>query len=63
MRRFESGFGVRNVVDVEVWRVQVKLTSRAPLRTFLLRREPRLHAWLLESTIYYIVGSGVGVGV
>ena len=42
--------GVGNVVDIEHWRVQVRLgTSSAALRTFELRRGPLAEQWLLES--------------
>ncbi|MDQ0676617.1 hypothetical protein QFZ36_004243 [Pseudarthrobacter siccitolerans] len=42
--------GVGNVVDVEHWRVQVRLgPSISDLRTFELRREPLSEQWLLES--------------
>jgi hypothetical protein len=42
--------GVGNVVDVEHWRVQVRLgASTSALRTFELRREPLSEQWLLTS--------------
>lgn len=42
--------GVGNVVDIEHWRVQVRLGgSDSPLRTFELRREPLAEQWLLEA--------------
>ena len=42
--------GVGNVVDVEHWRVQVRLgSSTSALRTFELRRDPLSKQWLLES--------------
>jgi hypothetical protein len=42
--------GVGNVVDVEHWRVQVRLgASASGLRTFELRRDPLSEQWLLES--------------
>lgn len=41
--------GVGNIVDIEYWRVQVKLSAQAELRTFLLRRNPATEQWLLES--------------
>lgn len=42
--------GVGNVVDVEHWRVQVRLgSSTSTLRTFELRRDPLSKQWLLES--------------
>ena len=41
--------GIGNVVDVEHWRVQVRLgSSTSPLRTFELRRDPLSKQWLLE---------------
>jgi hypothetical protein len=42
--------GVGNVVDIEHWRVQVRLgTSSSALRTFTLHRHPLSTQWLLES--------------
>lgn len=41
--------GVGNLVDVEYWRVQVRLSSNAALRTFTLRRCPLANGWLLQS--------------
>jgi hypothetical protein len=42
--------GVGNVVDIEHWRVQVRLGgSDSQLRTFELRREPLGQQWLLEA--------------
>jgi hypothetical protein len=42
--------GVGNVVDIEHWRVQVRLGgSDSPLRTLELRREPLGEQWLLEA--------------
>ncbi|VXC36164.1 hypothetical protein [Arthrobacter sp. 8AJ] len=43
--------GVGNVVDIEYWRVQVRLGSNSPLRTFELRRDPLSKQWLLEAII------------
>lgn len=41
--------GVGNVVDIEHWRVQVRLgSSTSALRTFELRRDPLLEQRLLE---------------
>jgi hypothetical protein len=48
-RRRSVPVGVGNVVDIEFWRVQVKLSSNSALRTFLLRRDPAATQWLLES--------------
>ncbi|GAP61375.1 hypothetical protein AHiyo1_50750 [Arthrobacter sp. Hiyo1] len=47
--RSTAPVGVGNIVDIEFWRVQVKLSSNAALRTFLLRRDPAATQWLLES--------------
>lgn len=42
--------GVGNVVDIEHWRVQVRLgASTSALRTFKLRRDPLSELWLLAS--------------
>jgi len=41
--------GIGNVVDVEHWRVQVRLSSTDPLRTFELRRDPLSEQWLLAT--------------
>ncbi|WP_171027514.1 hypothetical protein [Pseudarthrobacter sp. NamE2] len=41
--------GAGNVIDIEHWRVQVRLGSASPLRTFELRREPLSEQWLLEA--------------
>ncbi|MFE5839889.1 hypothetical protein [Arthrobacter sp. NPDC056493] len=42
--------GIGNVVDVEHWRLQVRLAaSTSALRTFQLRRGPLSEQWLLES--------------
>ncbi|MFJ6272278.1 hypothetical protein ACIQG8_20065 [Pseudarthrobacter oxydans] len=42
--------GVGNVVDIERWRLQVRLgASTSALRTFELRRDPLSEQWLLES--------------
>jgi hypothetical protein len=41
--------GVGNVVDIERWRLQVRLgASTSALRTFELRRDPLSEQWLLE---------------
>ncbi|MFK0008172.1 hypothetical protein ACIQTZ_14065 [Paenarthrobacter sp. NPDC090520] len=48
-RRRTAPVGVGNIVDIEFWRVQVKLSQRAALRTFVLRRNPGATQWLLES--------------
>ncbi|MDV2981605.1 UNVERIFIED_CONTAM: hypothetical protein Q9R71_30970 [Actinomycetes bacterium ARC8] len=41
--------GIGNLVDIENWRVQVRLTSTSPLRTFELRRDPLSDQWLLAA--------------
>ncbi|MCY0903627.1 hypothetical protein [Arthrobacter sp. H14-L1] len=41
--------GVGNVMDIEHWRVQVRLSSASALRTFELRRDPPSEQWLLEA--------------
>jgi hypothetical protein len=41
--------GIGNVVDIEHWRVQVRLSSNSALRTFELRLDPLSEQWLLES--------------
>lgn len=38
-----------NLVSVEYWRVQVRLTAMSALRTFTLRLDPRAAQWVLES--------------
>jgi hypothetical protein len=40
--------GAGNLVDIEVWQVQVRANSTASLRTFELRRQPLSDHWLLE---------------
>nr|WP_306926794.1 hypothetical protein [Arthrobacter globiformis] len=48
--RRSAPVGVGNVVDIERWRVQVRLgSSTSALRTFELRRDPLSEQWLLES--------------
>ena len=47
-QRAPQGAG-EDLVSVEYWRVQVRLTSASSLRTFTLRREPRGSHWVLES--------------
>lgn len=41
--------GIGNVVDIEHWRVQVRLGTNSALRTFKLRLDPLSEQWLLES--------------
>ncbi len=48
-RRQTAPVGVGNIVDIEFWRVQVKLSANSALRTFLLRLDPAAEGWLLES--------------
>lgn len=47
--RTSAPVGIGNIVDIEFWRVQVRLSSNAALRTFLLRREPASTQWLLDA--------------
>lgn len=47
--RTTAPVGVGNIVDIEFWRVQVKLSANSALRTFLLRLDPLTDGWLLES--------------
>ncbi|WP_232223586.1 hypothetical protein [Arthrobacter sp. FB24] len=47
--RRSAPVGIGNVVDIEHWRVQVRLSSNSALRTFTLRRDPLAAQWLLES--------------
>ena len=50
----QGGSAVRgsgDLVSVEYWQVQVRLTASAALRTFTLRREPRSDEWILESIL------------
>jgi hypothetical protein len=48
---WESGLGAApgrgNLVDIECWRLQVRVTSTSPLRTFELRRYPGREDWQL----------------
>lgn len=37
------------VVDVEVWRVQVRINTASPLRTMEIRRRPTTEQWILAS--------------
>ncbi|MFJ4264664.1 hypothetical protein ACIPYU_19665 [Paenarthrobacter nicotinovorans] len=48
-RRTTAPVGAGNIVDIEFWRVQVKLSANSALRTFLLRRDPAATLWVLES--------------
>ena len=42
--------GIGNVVDIEHWRLQVRLgSSTSALRTFDLRRDPLSEQWLLAA--------------
>jgi hypothetical protein len=47
--RRRAPVGIGNVVDVEYWRVQVRLSADSELRTFELRRDPLSARWLLVS--------------
>ncbi|MEV4990188.1 hypothetical protein MRBLMD1_002660 [Pseudarthrobacter sp. LMD1-1-1.1] len=46
-RRAPVGCG--DLVSIEHWQVQVRLTSISALRTFVLRRDPLSEQWLLVS--------------
>ncbi|MET3174729.1 UNVERIFIED_ORG: hypothetical protein ABIB52_002580 [Arthrobacter sp. UYCu721] len=37
------------VVDIAVWRVQVRINSASPLRTMEIRRRPTTEQWILAS--------------
>ena len=41
--------GTGDVVNVEYWKIQVRLTANSALRTFTVRRDPRSEQWVLES--------------
>ena len=41
--------GAGDVVSVEYWRIQARLSSRSALRTFIVRREPQSQHWILET--------------
>ena len=41
--------GIGNVVDIEHWRVQVRLTATSTLHTLELRRAPLSEQWLLAA--------------
>jgi hypothetical protein len=47
--RNRAAIGTGNVVSIEYWQVQAKVSSNAELRTFTLRREPQSTQWQLES--------------
>lgn len=40
--------GSGDLVSIEFWRVQVRLTAAASLYTFTLRREPSSDSWVLD---------------
>ncbi|MET3937085.1 hypothetical protein [Arthrobacter sp. OAP107] len=44
-----AAIGSGDLVSVEHWRVQVRDSASAPLRTFELRRDPLSEQWLLVS--------------
>jgi hypothetical protein len=44
-----AAIGSGDLVSVEHWRVQVRDSTAAPLRTFELRRDPLSEQWLLVS--------------
>lgn len=43
-----AAVGSGDLVSIEFWRVQVRLSSSSALRTFELRRNPLSTRWLLE---------------
>lgn len=43
--------GSGDLVSVEYWQVQVRLTASSALRTFTLRRDPRSDEWVLENIL------------
>lgn len=47
--RRTAAVGSGDLVSIEYWRVQVRLSSNSALRTFELRRGPLSKQWLLES--------------
>lgn len=47
--RRTAAVGSGDLVSIEFWRVQVRLSSNSALRTFELRRDPLSEQWLLES--------------
>jgi hypothetical protein len=47
--RRDAAVGSGDLVSIEYWRVQVRLSSNSALRTFELRRDPLSEQWLLES--------------
>lgn len=47
--RRTAAVGSGDLVSIEYWRVQVRLSSNSALRTFELRRDPLSEQWLLES--------------
>ncbi len=47
--RCTAAVGSGDPVNVEYWRVQVRLDSSSALRTFTLRRDPLTTQWLLEN--------------
>jgi hypothetical protein len=47
--RRTAAVGSGDLVSVEFWQVQARLSSSSELRTFTLRRQPLATQWLLES--------------
>ena len=43
--------GTGDLINVEYWQLQVRLTASSALRTFTIRREPRGEEWVLESIL------------
>ncbi|SDL40767.1 hypothetical protein [Arthrobacter sp. ok362] len=44
-----AAVGSGDLVSIEYWRLQVRLSTNSVLRTFDLRRDPLSDQWLLES--------------
>jgi len=47
--RRTAAVGSGDLVSIEHWQVQARLSSNSALRTFTLRRQPLATQWLLES--------------
>jgi hypothetical protein len=47
--RRSAPVGIGNVVDIEHWRVQVRLSSSSALRMLELRLDPLADQWVMES--------------
>jgi hypothetical protein len=60
--RRTAAVGSGDLVSIEYWRVQVRLSSNSALRTFELRRDPLSDQWLLESITDNWAGPPYSVG-